>query len=86
MTDVNNTQYKELDNIVIDIYLIGFPIKHKHIRTNNTPFMKVYKRAVMVRSKLRNKYNKGLNMQSLLGRKMKRNIYTYLLRKIKYNF
>ena len=47
---------------------------------------KEYKSAVMVRSKLRNRYNKKTNMQSLISYKKQRNICTNLLKKIKFNF
>ena len=63
------------------------PIKHKYIRANEAPFTnKEYKRAVMVRSKLRNKYNKEPSINNHIAYKRQRNICTNLLRKIKFNF
>ena len=86
-SDINNMHYQEFDNAVVEILDKHAPIKHKYIRANEAPFMnKQYKRAIMVRSKLRNKHNKGPCTQSLIAYKKQRNICTNLLRKIKFNF
>ena len=86
-TDINNIHYQEFDNTVVDILNRHAPIKRKYIRANEAPFMnKEYKSAIMVRSKLRNKYNKELSTQSLIAYKKQRNICTNLLKKIKFNF
>ena len=85
--DINNIEYLEFDNIVIDILNRHAPIKHKYIRANEAPFMnKEYKKAIMVRSKLRNIYNKKPNMQLFIAYKKQRNICTNLLKNIKFNF
>ena len=63
------------------------PIKHKYIRATEAPFInKEYKRAVMLRSKLQNKYNNEPSIQKHTAYKMQRNICTNLLRNIKFNF
>ena len=86
-TDIYNIHYQEFDDTVIDILNRHAPIKHKYIRANEAPFMnKEYKRAIMVRSKLRNKYNKEPSTESCIAYKQQRNICTNLLRKIKFNF
>ena len=82
-TDINNICYQEFDNTVIDILNRHAPIKYKYIRANEAPFMnKEYKRAIMVRSKLRNKYNKNPSTQSLTTYKKQRNKCTNLLKKL----
>ena len=47
---------------------------------------KEYKRAIMVRSKLRNKYNKEPSTQSLVAYSKLRNVCTNLLKNIKFKF
>ena len=80
-TGMNSIQYQEFDNIVIDILNRHAPIKHKYIRANEAPFTsKEYKRAVMVRSKFRNKYNKEPSINNHIAYKWQRNICTNLLR------
>ena len=86
-TDINNIDYLEFDNIVLDILNRHAPIKHKYLRANEAPFMnKEYKRAIMVRSKLRNDYNKKPDNQKFTAYKKQRNICTNLLKNIKFNF
>ena len=86
-TDMNYIQYQEFDNIVVDIPNRHAPIKHKYIRAHEAPFTnKEYKRAVMVRSEFRNKYNKEPSINNHIAYKRQRNICTNLLRKIKFNF
>ena len=85
--DINNIDYQEFDNIVMDILNKHAPIKQKYIRANEAPFMnKDYKKAIMVRSKLRNNYHKTPNTLNLIAYKRQRNICTKLLKHIKFNF
>ena len=63
------------------------PMKIKYIRANNSPFMnnELFK-AIMVRSRLRNKYLKLKTIESTDAYKKQRNYWVSLLRKIKENF
>ena len=63
------------------------PMKIKYIRANNSPFMNnELSKAIMVRSRLRNKYLKLKTIESRDAYKRKRNYCVSLLRKIKKNF
>ena len=70
---------KVLDNHV--------PIKKKTIRANNGPFMtKALRKAIMQRSKLRNKYNKERSEENLRAFKRKRNECVKLLCNVKLEY
>ena len=63
------------------------PMKIKYIRANNSPFMNnELSRAIMVRSRLRNKYLKLKTIESRDAYKRQRNYCVSLLRTIKKNF
>ena len=63
------------------------PMKIKYIRANNSPFMSnELSKAIMVRSRLRNKYVKSNTIESTDAYKKQRNYCVSLLRKIKKNF
>ena len=60
------------------------PLKKKFLRHNNNPFMtKNLRKQMMVRSKLRNNYNKNRNYENWCKYKRQRNLYLNLLRKTK---
>ena len=60
------------------------PIKFKYVRANEGPFMtKQLRKAIMVRSKLRNKLNKLKTFEANLAYKKQRNICTSILRNSK---
>ena len=62
-------------------------MKTKYIRANNAPFMnKVLSKAVMKRSRLRNKYLKCPSNDNKLNYKKQRNYCTSLLKKEKKTF
>ena len=62
-------------------------MKMKYIRSNNSPFMnKELSKAIMVRSRLRNKYLKFKTIVFRNAYKRQRNYCVSLLRKIKKNF
>ena len=62
-------------------------LKKKFLRYNNNPSMtKNLRKQIMVRSKLRNDYNKKRNYQNWCKCKRQRSLYLYLLRKTKKNF
>ena len=63
------------------------PMKIKYIRANNSPYMNnELSKAIMVRSRLRNKYLKLKTIESRDAYKKQRNYCVSLLRKIKKNF
>ena len=56
----------------------------KYIRVNDAQFMiKAFRKAVMKRSKLRNKFNKSRTLEACTIYKKQRNICTFLLKKTK---
>ena len=60
------------------------PLRIKYVRANECPFMtKDLRRAIMLRSKLRNKLNKNKTLETNLAYKRQRNLCTSLLRKAK---
>ena len=60
------------------------PIKTKYVRANDGPFMtKPLRKAIMVRSKLRNRYNKNRSVENEKAFKKQRNICVKLLREAK---
>ena len=74
---------------MIFIYLLDAhaPMKTKYIRANNAPFMnKVLSKAVMTRSRLRNKYLKCPSNDNKVNYKKQRNYCTSLFRKEKKTF
>ena len=71
-------------NIVMNVLNKHAPIKFKYVRANDGPFMtKQLRKAIMVRSKLRNKLNKLKTPEANLAYKKQRNICTSLLKKSK---
>ena len=74
-------------NLFMEIFNKHAPIKFKYIRANNNPFMtKELRKAIMLRSKLRNRLNKNKTLEAHLAYKRQRNLCTSLLRKCKRNF
>ena len=62
------------------------PIKEKKVRANNAPFMnKDLSKAIMTRSRLRNRYNKTPSQENLLAYKKQRNFCVKISRKTKRN-
>ena len=63
------------------------PLKQKYIRANQAPFMNnELQKAIMLRSKLRNRLNKLKTEQANMEYKRQRNLRTYLLRKAKRDY
>ena len=74
-------------NIFMTLLNKHAPIKFKYIRANNNLFMtKELRKAIMQRSKLRNKLNKFRTPEANSAYKKQRNICTSLLRKTKRNY
>ena len=63
------------------------PIKEKKVRCNNSKFMsKQLRKSIMIRSKLRNNYNKNRTSENWMKYKTQRNICTNILKKTKFNY
>ena len=63
------------------------PLKQKYIRANNAPFMtKELRKAIMNRSKLKNKSNSVNTREAHHEYKKQRNLCTYLLKKAKKDY
>ena len=70
--------------ITMELFNKHVPLKHKYIRANQSPFMtKELQKAIMHRSKLRNRANRTKSEADLLEYKKQRNLCTFLLRKAK---
>ena len=82
--DIASMSNDDFVTIVGKIFNNHAPIRYKHIRANDGPFMtKKLRKAIMVRSKLRNKLNKEKTLEANLAYKKQRNICTSLLKQSK---
>ena len=85
--EIIEINYEHFENIIIQCLNLHAPIKKKYIRANDSPFMtKDLRKAIMVRSRLKNKYNKIKTEENRLNYNMQRNKCTSLLRKAKKNY
>ena len=75
------------ENVFMNIFNKHVPIKLKYIRANDGPFMnKELRKEIMIRSKLKNIFNREKTDASFLAYKKQRNKCTTLLRKAKLVF
>ena len=75
---------EDFENIFMYIFDKHAPIKYKYLRANDGPFMtKELRKEVMLRSKLKNIYNKKKSDESNKAYKRQRNLCTKLFRKEK---
>ena len=82
-----NVSCKDFESIFLHVLNIHVPQKKKYIRANNAPFMtKDLCKAIMVRSRLRNKYLKTKTIESRNIYKKQRNYCVTLLREAKNNY
>ena len=85
--DVNNIHYNDFDNLVMGLINAYAPIKYKYIQANEAPSMnKEFKKAIMVRSKLKNIYNREKSESAHSAYKKQRNLCSNLFKKIKTKF
>ena len=76
--------FKYISSKVLNIHA---PIKEKHVRCNQSPFMsKQLRKAIMTRTRLLNKYRKYNSAENLFAYKRQRNLCVKLLRKSKKDF
>ena len=79
--------YETFEEIVVRLLSIFAPIKERYIRANNSPFMnKTLSKAVMTRSRLRNKFTKNPTPENKSNYTKYRNYCTGLFRKIKKSY
>ena len=79
--------YDTFEEIVVRLLNYYAPIKERHIRANNSPFMnKVLAKAVMTRSRLRNKFTRNPTPENRTNYTKYRNYCTALFRKEKKSY
>ena len=79
--------YDVFKNIFLNLLNDLAPLKEKLARGNNAPFMnKVLCKSFMIRSKLKNNYNKVPTTKNLKNYKWQRNFCVNLLRSEKINY
>ena len=84
MYELSNDEFVRILMNILDRHA---PIKQKYIRANQGPFMtKELRKAVMIRSSLRNKFNKFKTKSAKCAYKKQRNLCTYLFRKAKRDY
>ena len=77
-------KFKSISSKVLNIHA---PIKEKHVRCNQSPFIsKQLRKAIMNRTRLLNKYKKDNSAGNLFAYKRQRNLCVKLLRKYKKDF
>ena len=81
--DIQMMNNDTFNSIFVDILNIHAPLKVKYIRANHNPFVtKELRKAIMKRSKLKNKFNKEKTKSSKLAYSKQRNFCSNLLKKI----
>ena len=79
-----NISYDTFENLVLQTLGKMAPIKQKHIRGNQSPFMnKDIHKAIMTRMRLRNRFQKEPTEMNRLGYKKQRNYCVSLIRQSK---
>ena len=77
---VDSMSYDTFDSVVKQVLNEHAPIKKKYVRANDGPFVtKAFRKAVMLRTKLRNKYNKERTKETERAFKKQRNRCVKLL-------
>ena len=81
---INNISNDEFVNTFTNIFEKHAPLKFKSVRANEGPFMnKELRKAIMLRSKFRNKFNRLKTESAKIEYNKQRNLCTSLLRKAK---
>ena len=87
LSNLQNGDFDRFKFIVNNLLESHAPMKEKYIRRNQAPFMnKSVRKAIMVRTKLLNKFRKENSFINELGYKRQRNFCTTLIKKTKRNF
>ena len=83
----SDIDYNAFHGIVMNVLQIHAPIKEKLLRANNAPFMnKKLSKAIMTRSRLRNKYKNNPTNENLAAFKKQRNFCVKLSRQSKKDY
>ena len=78
---IGHVDCKTFESVCIEVLNRHAPLKKKHLRANNSPFMnKTLSKAVMTRSRLRNKFLKDPNNVNRYNYTKYRNYCTALFR------
>ena len=81
---INEITYDEFKGIFTTTLSKHAPVKEKLVRANNAPFMnKTLAKSVMIRSRLRNKFNKNPTVENETAYKIQRNLCVKLFRNAK---
>ena len=84
---VKSESYSEFEAVFLKELNKHAPLKKKFLRHNSNPFMtKDLRKQIMVRSKLRNIFNKNRDYENWFKYKRQRNLCLNLLRKTKKSF
>ena len=79
--------YSAFESVVETVLNRHAPLKKKYVRANDGPFMtKALRKAIMLRTQLRNKYNKERTQSNLNTFRKQRNKCVKLLRKAKFEY
>ena len=79
-----HTNYSMFEEVVVKLLNHHAPLKKRFVRANNSPFMnKTLSKAVMTRSRLRNKYIKNPSLENKMNYTRYRNYCTGLFRREK---
>ena len=82
--EMSNDEFIVTANNILSKHL---PLKYKYVRANDSPFMtKELRKAVMLRSRLRNRFNRFKTATAEVAYKRQRNICINLLRKAKSDY
>ena len=85
--DINNAALKELNKFYLKVLDKHAPRKQKYIRANNSNFItKAFRKEIMHRSRLRNKFLRERTNESKIAYNKQRNICASLLRKTKRDY
>ena len=85
--NINQISHDEFTSKFNSVFDKHAPLKKKYVRANNGPFVtREIRKAIMVRSKLANKYYKEKTMNAKLAYNRQRNVCTYLVRKAKRDY
>ena len=83
-SSLNCTNYDEFESIFMELLNSWAPIRKKYVRANNAPYMnKTLSKAIMTRSRVRNKFLKNPNNKNRGIYNKQRNYCVNLLRKRK---
>ena len=82
--DIHRMNCYEFENILMTILNIHAPLRKQYLRSNNAPFMnKLLSKAIMVRSRLRNKFLKSKTRETREAYKKTTKLLCYFVKRDK---